>query len=166
MEPVLGILIRVVVAYVYLLVVLRLSGKRVIGQGTPFDFIVALIVGDMPDDVIWGEVPLAQGLVGMGSVMLLHLVVVYASYRSQAFDRLIGGGGVPLIRNGDLVRHAMATERVSEWELDTMLREHGIDGRAEVRDAMLEPSGTLSVRRWDEAQPAEKRDQPALEALR
>jgi uncharacterized membrane protein YcaP (DUF421 family) len=65
-----------------MLLVVRLAGKRTIREGTPFDFLVALMLGDFPDDVIWGEVPVAQGVVAIGSVMRLHVMVSYASYRS------------------------------------------------------------------------------------
>lgn len=52
MEQALGIILRASITYVYFLIMLRLTGKRVIGEATPFDFIVALVVGDMPDDII------------------------------------------------------------------------------------------------------------------
>jgi hypothetical protein len=83
-----------------MLLVVRLAGKRTIREGTPFDFLVALMLGDFPDDVIWGEVPVAQGVVAIGSVMRLHVMVSYASYRSPWFDRLLGASPAPLLRRG------------------------------------------------------------------
>lgn len=166
MEDLLGLLLRATITYVYLLAIVRLSGKRTIKEGTPFDLLVALMIGDMPDNIIWGETPVAQGLVAMGSVMLLHLLVVYASYRSIAFDRLVGSRPEPAIENGELVRRTMALERLNEEELWALLRQQRIEERRDVETAMLEPDGVLSIRRRKPAKPAEKRDKPALlEAL-
>lgn len=100
MDDALGIVVRATATYVFLLILLRISGKRTVGEGTPFDFVVALVLGDFPDDIIWGEVPVAQGVVAIGTVMLLHLCVVYATYRSVRFDRLVASGPTPCGRAG------------------------------------------------------------------
>jgi uncharacterized membrane protein YcaP (DUF421 family) len=55
--------LRASITYVVLLLLLRLVGKRTVKDATPFDFVVAIVVGDFPDDVIWGEVPMVQGLI-------------------------------------------------------------------------------------------------------
>jgi uncharacterized membrane protein YcaP (DUF421 family) len=99
-EHVLGLIVRATATYVFLLVLLRISGKRTVHEGTAFDFVVALVLGDFPDDIIWGEVPVAQGLVAMGTVMTVHLCVVYASYRSIRFDQLVGSSPTPIVRAG------------------------------------------------------------------
>ncbi len=162
---VLAVLLRAAVAYVYLLILVRITGKRVIKEGTPFDLIVALIVSDFPDDMIWGEVPLAQGLVAMGSLMLLHVLVDYAAYRSIRFNQLVGSGPSPVIKSGKPVHETRDRERINEQELAAMLRLQEIDQRSEVQDAYLEPTGMLTVKRREEAKPAEKRDLDALREM-
>ena len=72
MDP-LRILVRAVIAYVFLLVLLRLSGKRVVHQGTAFDFVLALIIGDLVDDALWSEVPMAQFMVASATIVLAKL---------------------------------------------------------------------------------------------
>jgi uncharacterized membrane protein YcaP (DUF421 family) len=157
-DPVLATLVRVGATYVFLLILVRVSGKRTIGEGTPFDVVVALVLGDFPDDLIWGEVPVAQGLVAMSTVMLAHLVVAYASYGSLRFDRLVGAGPTPLIRDGRTVRDALRRARMNDGDLDVALRHHGGMERGEVRQAQLEPTGEVSVLPLPAAGPARRRD--------
>jgi uncharacterized membrane protein YcaP (DUF421 family) len=161
-DPLAAIALRAVFTYVYLLVLVRLSGKRTIGEGTPFDFLMAIIVGDFPDDIIWGDVPVAQGVVAVGTLTLMHLLVAVLSYHSIPFDRLVGSGPVALLRQGDSQAGPMARERLNEMALDAMLRRHGIEERAGVQEGLLEPSGSLTVQRQEERRPAEKRDRDQL----
>jgi uncharacterized membrane protein YcaP (DUF421 family) len=166
MEEIAGILFRLAFAYVYLLALTRLSGKRTIGEVTPFDFMVTLIVSDFPDDIIWGEVPLAEGVVAVGTIMLLHLIVAYASYRSIAFAHLVESAPSPLVVNGEMQPAPMARERMNEQELDAELRLQQLDRRQPVQQGTLEPDGHFSVIRQEPFQPAEKQDVAKLkEAL-
>ena len=68
-QELIGIALRVSVMYLYVLAIMRLSGKRSLGAITPFDFVVTVIVGDMFDDVFWAEVPLSKGLVGVTTIV-------------------------------------------------------------------------------------------------
>ena len=74
MDP-LRIVIRVVFAYVVLLVLVRLSGKRAVKQSNAFDFALALILGDLIDDVVWAEVAVAQFVAATSVLMIAHIVV-------------------------------------------------------------------------------------------
>ena len=73
MDP-LRIAVRCLLAYVFLLVVLRLAGKQMVRQGTTFDFVLALVLGDLIDDALWAEVPMAQFVVATSTLVLLKLV--------------------------------------------------------------------------------------------
>jgi uncharacterized membrane protein YcaP (DUF421 family) len=159
----LALVLRVGIAYVYLLVLLRLTGKRTIKEGTPFDFVVALMLGDLPDDLIWGEVPVASGLVAAGTIVLLHTAVTYASYRSVRVDRLLGSGPTAVIRGGGVVQDGLRREHLNEADLDAYLRSHGIGRREAVRDAFVESSGDLGLVRQPRSRPADRRDLPRLE---
>jgi uncharacterized membrane protein YcaP (DUF421 family) len=158
MEQLLGSLVRLSLTYFYMLTLVRLSGKRSIGKATPFDFLVALMLGEFFGDLVWGVVPVAQGLVAVGTVMILHMVVAYASYRSIPFDQLVGSKPELLVQDGVIVRENMARQYIQDRDLDMMLREWGLEERGEVRVATLEPTGELSVVRQEEAKVAEKRD--------
>jgi len=66
------VVVRAIVAYVYLLVLLRLSGKRTLRHASAFDFVLTLIVGDLADNAIWGEAPLAQFAAAAGTLASTH----------------------------------------------------------------------------------------------
>lgn len=155
---VVAIVARIAFTYVFLLVVVRLTGKRTIREGTPFDFLVALMLGDFPDDVIWGEVPVVQGVVAIGAVMTLHLAVSYASCRSAWFDRLLGAAPDLLLRGGVSDRRGLRRARMNESDLDAELRRAGHASRADITEANLEATGEISIRVTDSAQIARRRD--------
>lgn len=79
-----GIAARAVLSYVVLLALVRVTGKRTLRQGTAFDFAVALIVGDLVDDVIWAEVSAAQFLVASSTLFALHWLAQIARGRVRA----------------------------------------------------------------------------------
>ena len=83
MDP-LRILTRVVFAYIVLLVLMRLSGKRAVRQSNAFDFTLALILGDLIDDAVWAEVAVAQFVAATSVLMIAHLAVDTLKYRARA----------------------------------------------------------------------------------
>lgn len=86
MDPI-RIVVRVAVAYVVLNVLVRLTGKRTIQQGSPFDFTLALIIGDMVDDLLWLEVGVSQFLVACGTLVLVQSALKWIRYRSGSLGR-------------------------------------------------------------------------------
>jgi uncharacterized membrane protein YcaP (DUF421 family) len=79
------IVVRVLFAYVLLLLLVRLSGKRSVKHGSPVDFTVALILGDMVDDVLWAEVSAAAFVVATGALMTVHVAVDLLRVRAGAW---------------------------------------------------------------------------------
>ena len=150
--------LRATVIYVVLLVVVRLLGKRTVGQATAFDFMVALILSEVVDEPIYGDVPLLQALVVIAVVGGWHAVNSWLSYRSPRFDRLTGGEPTVLVKHGMMDRDGMRRERINEEELWSLLRLQGIDDLRDVKEATLEPDGLVSVIKTDEARELQKRD--------
>jgi uncharacterized membrane protein YcaP (DUF421 family) len=150
--------VRALATYLFLLVLIRLSGKRTIHEGTPFDFVVALVIGDFPDDIIWGEVPVAQGLVAIGTVMTLHLAVVSACFRSSRIERLIASAPSRVLSGGRMLAKGLRAERLNSGDLDVQLRHQGIEDRRDVKQALVEPTGEVSVLVTEQAQSARRRD--------
>ena len=84
------IVVRVLFAWIVIQALLRLSGKRTLKQGNAISFVVVLILGDMFDDVFWAEVPVAQFIVGAGTLVLLHLLVGMDGHRrGERYSRLV-----------------------------------------------------------------------------
>jgi uncharacterized membrane protein YcaP (DUF421 family) len=150
--------LRATIIYVFLLVVVRVLGKRTVGAATAFDFMVALILSEVVDEPIYGDVPLVQGLLVIAVIAGWHFVNSYLSYRSQRVDRLTGGKPTVLVKHGVIVRDGMKTERMSDEELWSLLRLQGIEDLRDIKEATLEPDGLLSVIRTDDARELQKRD--------
>lgn len=87
MDP-LRIIVRVAFAFVFALILVRLSGRRVVHEADASSFVVAVIIGDMFDDLFWAEVPAAEFVAGVGTLMFVHLVVSMNKYHSGARDWL------------------------------------------------------------------------------
>ncbi|MGE5618503.1 MAG: DUF421 domain-containing protein [Sphingomonadaceae bacterium] len=162
MEELAGIAVRASVIYLYVLATLRFAGKRTLGDLEPWDFLVVLILSDMFDDVLWGETPLTKAITGMTTVLLLHILVSYASFKSGRLWRLFGSGPTPIVRERSIVEEGLRRERMGVDTVRSQLRLRGVERLEAVREAMLEPSGDLSVLSRDEAKPAEKRDLPRV----
>lgn len=86
MDP-LHIAVRAAFAYVFLLAMVRLSGKRAVKRGTAFDFVLALILGDMVDDVLWGEVGVAGFAVAVCTLLLANIVFSLLISRAPVEER-------------------------------------------------------------------------------
>lgn len=149
---------RATVIYVCVLLVVRISGKRAIGNITAFDLLVALIIGEIVDEPIFGDIPMIQALLAMIVIAGLHYFNSYLSYRSPTFDRLAGGVPHTLIKEGRLSRRAMAQERINEEELLSLLRQQGVEDIEEVKRGTLEMDGALSVIKTPEARELQTRD--------
>ena len=154
--------LRTTAIYVFLLVIVRLLGKRTIGSATAFDFMVALILSEVVDEPIYGDVPLIQGMLVIAVVAGWHGINSYLSYRSERFDRLAGGEPTVLVKDGVIVPRGMKQERINAEELRSLLRLQGIDDLRDVKQATLEPDGLLSVLKTDEARELQKRDLEAV----
>lgn len=150
--------VRAVVVYLYLLIVTRASGKRVVGQATPFDFLVALILGDMIDDALWAEVSMAKFAVGAGSIIFCDALTKLGAFRSLWFFRLVNGPSNALLRDGRQDHDELRREQLSEADLAHLLRREGIDDWSTVHLALIERGHELSVILCPEAEPATKAD--------
>lgn len=159
MEATIGsILIRVSVIYLYVLALVRISGKQSLSQLSSMDFIVALIVGDQFDSVIFSEIPIAQGLVGFGTIVLIHILVCYASSRSAFVHNLFSPPPRIILQNGNVLREGLQREWMNMDTLQAEMRLSGEEQLEEVREARLEPKGQFSVLKNEPSQPVQKKD--------
>lgn len=152
--------LRTSAVYVVMLAVLRLLGKRSVGNLGAFDLLVALMLGEVADEIAYGDVDMTKGLVAVGVIAAWHFANSWASYRWNWFDKLTSGEPRRLVEHGKIDRDALAKERLNEDELWSNLRSQGIEDIAEVKSAVLEPSGQVSVIQEDWAKPIQKKDLP------
>ena len=150
--------VRASVIYFFLLLVIRLLGKREVGSTSAFDFIVALMLGEVVDEAIFGDVTMVKGLLAIAVIALWHFVNSWASFKSKTIDKITGASPTVLVENGEIIQDALAKERLNDDELYSQLRLMEIEDIQEVKKATLEPNGQISVIQEDWAKPVQKGD--------
>lgn len=137
---------RTIFVYFLVLVVIRAMGKREIGQLSPFDFVVAIIIAELAVIPLESrDLPLWHSILPLVILGLLEVIVSYATLFSHTLRGLICGHPQIIIKNGVLLRKEMRKARYNLDELLAHLREKGIFDPANVEFAVLETSGKLSV---------------------
>jgi uncharacterized membrane protein YcaP (DUF421 family) len=156
------IAVRAIVAYVYLLFTTRVTGKRVVSQATPIDLMVSLIIGDLIDDALWGEVSMAKFGAAVATIVLAELLVKMAACRWMRVHAFVNGSPTVVLREGAADRRALRREQLNDGDLSHLLRLQGVEERGEVHIATVELDHQLSALRRPEAQPAQKQDAERL----
>jgi uncharacterized membrane protein YcaP (DUF421 family) len=154
------IAIRALVAYVYLMVTTRASGKRVVSQATPFDFVVSLIIGDLIDDLLWAEVSVAKFGAAVAAIFVCDAFVKIGAFHSTRFMHLVNGLPRAILRDGLEDGKALRREQLNEEDLAHLLRLDGIDRDKwnDVHLAVLERDHETSVILKPTAEPAKQKD--------
>jgi uncharacterized membrane protein YcaP (DUF421 family) len=138
-------LVRTLLVYLFLLVGLRLAGKRELGQLNPFDFVVLLLLANTVQNAIIGnDNSLLGGLVGAAALLVVNWFVVRYLYTHPAFARLVEGDPDLLIRNGKMLPTRMKKELITPEELEAAARRQGIAGLHKVDSCRLEIGGALT----------------------
>jgi uncharacterized membrane protein YcaP (DUF421 family) len=142
----LEILFRTIVMYLYVLLVLRLMGKRGMGQLSPFEFTIIIALGSaVGDPMFYPEVPLLHCLAVVTVVVAMTRFVTYLSNRSETVEKFLEGQPCCVVADGTLNLKAIDGERFSREELFMLLRERGVRQLGQVQRAYLEPSGAVSA---------------------
>lgn len=151
------IAVRCLFAYLVLLALLRSSGKRTVAEGAAFDFVLALVIGDLVDDLLWAEVSAATFVAAAGSLVVAHGAIGLVSERSETFRRWVAGQPSLLVGGGARRGDALRREHVHEKDLAAMLRQAGVERWADAETVVLEDSGHPSVVRAPAARPLARR---------
>ncbi len=150
---------RTVILYLVLIAVIRLMGKRQIGQMEPAEFVVTMLVANLASIPMQDEgVPLYSGLVPILTVLGVELLLSACSLRSVKFRRLLCGKPVILIENGRILQENLRKTRVTLDELTGHLREKEVLDIRTVQYAILETNGNLSVFPYPKHKPADASD--------
>ncbi len=150
-HPLLDIVVRCVVIYLTLLVGLRLMGKRQVGQLTPFDLLLLLLLSNAVQNAMIGpDTSLFGGLVAAATLFGLNSLVARVARSSGRAAQILEGTPTLLIRDGDFLEAHLASEGISRADILRALREHGVDDPSAVRSAILEVDGSISVLRTDD----------------
>lgn len=138
--------LRATVVYFVVLAMVRVSGKRTVGQFTPFDLLVVVLLGTAVQNSLIGEdVSLLGGLILAGTLIALNWLVGFATSRSRTLDRLAEGTPVLVGRDGQLFESAMRRENISHQDIEEALRDNGLADVSSAAMITLEVDGTLTV---------------------
>jgi uncharacterized membrane protein YcaP (DUF421 family) len=151
---VVNIALRTAVIYAVVLLGVRLSGKREVGQMTPFDLTLLLLISNAVQNAMTGpDTSLIGGVVAASTLLILNYFVADLSGINRRFRKFIQGQPSLLVHDGQLIASHMAKEHVSMDELERALREHGIASYHDVALAVLEVDGSISCLKYDEIKP-------------
>ena len=134
------------IVYGFLLILLRVTGKRQVGQLAPFDLVLLLVLSNAVQNAMnGGDNSVQAGIISAITLVGLNYLIGYATYRSKRLEALIEGRPQLLIHNGKLYRDVMEQQRLTQHELDAALRRQGVADIAHVRIAMIENNGEITV---------------------
>ena len=143
--PLLEKILRPVIVYAFLVVCLRLSGKRELVQLNPFDLVVLLTLSNTVQNAIIGDDnSVSGGVIGATSLLLINYLVVRFLYGHNKLEQIVEGDADVLIENGKLRSARLKKELITASQLEAAARKQGFDSLSEVDKCILEPSGTLS----------------------
>lgn len=139
-------ILRPIFVYAFLVIAVRLAGRRELAQLNSFDLVVLMMLANtVQNATIGNDNSMVGGLVGVSALLLVNYLVVHLLYRYPRIDRLVEGKPIELIREGQVLPRELARETITEEELMEAIRKQGLRSVAEVDRAVLETGGAISV---------------------
>jgi len=140
------LIVRALLVYLFLILLLRVTGKRQVGQLAPFDLVLLLVLSNaVQNSMNGGDNSLIGGVISATTLVLINLVVGFVTHRSKKLEGLIEGRPQVLIHNGKLYQEIMTAARLTHHELHAALRQGGCACVDDVHMAVLENNGSISV---------------------
>ncbi|MBY0385020.1 DUF421 domain-containing protein [bacterium] len=148
--PFLDLTIRSIVVYLFILILLRISGKRQMGQMSPTEFVAILLISNaVQNSMNGGDNSLVGGLLLALVLVSVSNLIAYLTYRSRFFSSVFEGTPTLLVHKGKVLTKNLHHERMTENELKVLLRKQGLHSLNEIETAILEADGTLSATKQD-----------------
>jgi uncharacterized membrane protein YcaP (DUF421 family) len=141
-----AIVVRSAVIYLFILVAFRIAGKRHVSQLSLVDFALILLVSNAVQNAMVGsDSSLVGGIVAAATLILINIILTKFIYKETKLGNLISGEPRLLVRNGKYVASNLQKESIRPEELEEQIREHGFNDLSEVRTAILEMDGSISI---------------------
>lgn len=139
-------ILRSLIVYFFLLLMLRLLGKREVAQMTVFDLVVLLMLSNVLQNAMIGpDNSVTGGLIGATAILAANWLMGRLAFKSKRFGRALEGVPVLLVHHGQFIEPNLRRESISQEDVLSTLRTQGVFHLHEVRAAVLEPSGKLSI---------------------
>ena len=143
--PVLEKILRPAIVYAFLVIGLRLAGKRELAQLNPFDLVVLLTLSNTVQNAIIGnDTSVTGGIIGAATLLVINYFVVRLLYGHQKIEKIVEGDEDVLIENGQINTDRLRNEVITLAELEIAAHKQGFESLAEIQRAVLEPGGTIS----------------------
>jgi len=143
--PIMEKILRPIIVYIFLIVGLRLSGKRELVQLNPFDLVVLLTLSNtVQNAIIADNNSVSGGIIGATSLLVINYLVVRFLYKHRALDQLIEGRADVLIEDGKIKTHNLKRELITVTQLEAQARKQGFDSLGDVQQCVLESGGTIT----------------------
>jgi len=143
--PILEKILRPIVVYIFLIIGLRLSGKRELAQLNPFDLVVLLTLSNTVQNAIIGDDnTVIGGIIGATSLLAINYLVVRFLYGHRNLDQIVEGRADILVEDGKVHEDKLKRELITREELAAAARKQGFESLADVQQCVLEPGGTLT----------------------
>lgn len=143
--PIIEKVARSIIVYFFLIVILRLAGKRTLGQLTAFDLVVLLLLSNTVQNAIIGnDNSLSGGLIGAAVLVAVNYIIVRSVYKNKKAERALEGGITILLRHGKYVEENMKRQLITHAELEAAARRQGIQRISDIRVARLELGGAVT----------------------
>ena len=144
------LVIRGAVVYVFLITLLRITGKRQIGQLSPLDLVLLLILSNaVQNSMNAGDNSLIGGLISAATLVALNYLIEYAAVKSKKLENIIEGRPQVIIHEGKLFEDVIRNAKITQMEVESTLRESGFFDMKDVKLAILENNGKVSVQGYD-----------------
>jgi uncharacterized membrane protein YcaP (DUF421 family) len=142
-------LLRSMVVYVFIVLAFRLTGKRQVGQLTPFDLVVLLLISNVVQNALIGnDNSLGGGLIGATALLVLNYLFVDVTYRSKRLRHVLEPYPTVLVHDGQILEANLRSERLTHEDLRAAIRRAGLVEPSEVRFAVLEATGGITIVPW------------------
>lgn len=140
------LVVRAVIVYFFLVGLLRLTGRRQVGQLAPFDLVLLLVLSNaVQNSMIGGDSSITGGLISAASLVAINFIVGELVHRSKKIEALIEGRPLIIIHDGHVDKKALKRSQMTTHELYASLRQEGVADPLEVRFAILETNGKITV---------------------
>jgi len=145
--------LRAGVVYLFVLFLLRLAGKRQVGQMGTGEFVAILLISNAVQNAMnGGDNSITGGLILSAVIIGLSVLIDYLTYKSRRMENLFQGVPTVLVHNGRMIQKNLERERLSVHELRALLRRQGVHDVGEVANAILESNGSISVTKKSEVE--------------
>ena len=163
--PIAEKILRTAIVYFFLVIGLRLAGKRELAQLNPFDLVVLFLLSNVVQNAVIGnDNSVTGGLIGAATLLALNWAVVRSLYRHERLERLVEGEEDVLMDGGRILEDRLSKEMITRAELEAAAHRQGFDSLENVDRVILEPGGTLAFIA-KKLQPEEVRHQELLDRI-